>query len=71
MNGILLLSHRNVRRELNMLHKYKAVSNWDIVARNAVRWDALLSCFWIVVPCMCSFRVVLGGYEPMSYTIFG
>ena len=27
------------------LERYKTLGNWEIVARNAARWDALLPCF--------------------------
>ena len=31
--------------KLEMFSRYKAFGNWEIVARNAARWDSLLPCF--------------------------
>ena len=31
--------------KLEMFCRYKALGNWEIVARNAARWDSLLPCF--------------------------
>ena len=31
--------------KLEMFCRYKTLGNWEIVARNAARWDALLPCF--------------------------
>ena len=31
--------------KLEMFSRYKTLGNWEIVARNAVRWHALLPCF--------------------------
>ena len=42
--------------KLEMFCRYKTLGNWEIVARNAARWDALLPCFldfcsmWMLLP---------------------
>ena len=42
---------------LFVLRRYKALSNWEIVARNAARWDFLLPCFLDSALCNYFFDV--------------
>ena len=45
------------------------MGNWEIVARNAVRWDALFHVSWISVPSKCCYHVFWG--TPVGCTVSG